>query len=43
MILEGAELKNKEKKPNRITEWKQEIPNKNMIKRVKMEWQWKNR
>jgi len=31
MVLEGAELKNKDKKPNRISEWKQGKPNKNMI------------
>ena len=37
MMLEGAELKNKEKKPNRISEWNQGKPNKNMIQRVKME------
>ena len=37
MMLEDAELKNKEKKPNRIAEWKQGKPNKNMIQRVKME------
>jgi len=43
MMLEGAKLKNKEKKPNRIVEWKQGKPNKNMIQRVKMEWQWKNK
>jgi len=36
-MLEGAELKNKEKKPNRIAEWKQGKPTKNMIQRVKME------
>jgi len=34
---EGAELKNKERKPNRIAKWKQGKPNKNMIQRVKME------
>jgi len=37
MMLEGLELKNKENKPNRIAEWKQGKPNKNMIQRVKME------
>jgi len=37
MMLEGAKLKNKEMKPNRISEWKQVKPNKNMIQRVKME------
>jgi len=31
MMLEGAKLKNKGKKPNRIVEWKQGKPNKNMI------------
>ena len=31
MMVEGAKLKNKEKKPNRIAEWKQGNPNKNMI------------
>jgi len=37
MMLECAELKNKGRKPNRIVEWKQRKPNKNMIQRVKME------
>jgi len=36
-ILEGAKLKNKERKSNRIVEWKQGKPNKIMIQRVKME------
>ena len=36
MMLEGAKLKNKEKNQNRIAEWKQGKPNKNMIQRVKM-------
>jgi len=35
MMLEGVELKNKERKPNRIAEWKQGKPNKNMIQRIK--------
>jgi len=34
MMLEGAELKNKEKKPNRIAKWKQGKPNRIMIQRV---------
>jgi len=32
MMLEGAELKNKEKKPNIIVDWKQGKPNKNNTK-----------
>ena len=35
MMLVGADIKNKEKNPNRIAEWKQGKPNKNMIQRVK--------
>ena len=37
MMLECVELKKKERKPNRIVEWKQGEPNKNMIQKVKME------
>ena len=37
MMLDSAKLKKKERKPNRIAEWKQGKPNKNMIQRVKME------
>jgi len=37
MMLEGVKIKNKERKSNRIVEWKQGKPNKNMIQRVKME------
>jgi len=36
MMLEGSELKNKERKPNGIVEWIQGKPNKNMKKRLKM-------